>query len=343
MQEKTMEHIKESLSEKRAALNEWLDASQKGSQADLCCPEGPEPVLAHLATVDQAIAKAKAGTLGVCTVCGEVVEDRLLEVDYTACVCLTHLSGEELTHLEDEIALAGTVQKALLPEETPSIPGLEVAAYSRPAEFVGGDYFDFIDFRAGTHGLLIADVAGHGVSAGLQMANLQALARAIIPTTDSPTAVVRRLDGLLRHNIRFTTFVSLFIGAFDAKARTLSYCNAGHNPPLIWHEEQGKEPAPHWLDPTGPAIALVEEAHFDGAVLHLQAGDVLVLYTDGVVEATDRDNNFFGTRSLVSAVQRSHQSAPREIIHGIRQSIEEFRGGRPLADDVTLVVCKVAS
>jgi sigma-B regulation protein RsbU (phosphoserine phosphatase) len=342
MQDKTMERIKESLSQKRDTLNEWLSASQAGTETDVCCPEGPAPVRAHLETVEQAIARAESGTLGVCTVCGEVVENRLLEVDYTACVCLTHLSSEQVAHLEDEIELAKTVQKALLPEETPHIPGLEVAAYSRPAEFVGGDYFDFIDFRSGTHGLLITDIAGHGVSASLQMANLQALARAIIPTTDSPPDVASRLHRLLRHNIRFTTFASLFIGAFNYKSGTLSYCNAGHNPPLVWHEDAGGEPSPRWLGPTGPAIALVEEAQFGGAVLNLYAGDVLVLYTDGVVEATDRDDNLFGTERLAHTVQRWHRSPPREIVHGIRQSIEEFSAGRPLADDVTLVVCKVA-
>jgi len=130
---------------------------------------------------------------------------------------------------------AMTIQKALLPQEIPNIPGLDVAAFSRPAEFLGGDYFDFIDFSADTHGLVIADVAGHGVSASLQMAGLQALARAIIPTSHSPAEVVTHIHNLFRHNIRFTTFVTVFIGAFNPTSSSFTYCNAGHNPPLLLH------------------------------------------------------------------------------------------------------------
>jgi hypothetical protein len=108
-----------------------------------------------LDVIDDAISKADSGTFGKCEVCHEDVEPELLEVDYTARVCLEHLSKEERHHLESELELAKDVQKMLLPQEVPNIPGLEIAAFSRPAQIVGADYFDFIDFSNGFHGLAI--------------------------------------------------------------------------------------------------------------------------------------------------------------------------------------------
>ncbi|MFA9404061.1 MAG: PP2C family protein-serine/threonine phosphatase, partial [Anaerolineales bacterium] len=102
------------------------------------------------------------------------------------CVCLDHFSVEEVRDLEHELELAQAVQKTLLPQAIPKMPGLEIAAYSRPAQLLGGDYFDFTEFKDGKYGLAIADVAGHGVSASLHMASIQAMLRSIVPTSHSP-------------------------------------------------------------------------------------------------------------------------------------------------------------
>jgi sigma-B regulation protein RsbU (phosphoserine phosphatase) len=341
MQNTMLERIGAYLLEKRDSLGEWLSASPPEKKEVLLGPSNQQEVVNYLGSIEQAIVETESGSLGLCRVCGDPVEDELLEVDYTANVCLEHLSNEEIGRLEGELELAKTVQKALLPQEAPSIPGLEVAAYSRPAEFLGGDYFDFMDFGADTHGLVIADVAGHGVSASLQMASLQALARAIIPTSHSPVEVAKRIHSLFSHNIHFTTFVTMFIGAFDSTTRTLSYCNAGHNPPLVLHPDSSQGTPVDWLRPTGPAIGLVEVNEFGQGELSLQPGDLLVLFTDGVIEAANPENELFGTEHLVEVVQRLHNSSPREVILGIRKTVEEFIENSPLADDITLVVCRI--
>ncbi len=341
MENTMIERIGTYLLQKRAVLGEWLTVSPAEKRTILLGPANQEAVLNHLGAIDEAIAKTKSGALGVCKVCGGAVDEDLLEVDYTADVCIDHLSDEEITRLEDELELAKTVQKALLPQEAPSIPGLDVAAYSRPAEFLGGDYFDFIDFDADTHGLVIADVAGHGVSASLQMASFQALTHAIVPTSHSPAEAAKRIHGLFSHNIHFTTFVTLFIGAFSPTTRKLTYSNAGHNPPLVFHPDRGQGNSVSWLRPTGPAIGLVEVNEFGESALFLHSGDLLVLYTDGVIEAEDPNNNFFGTERLVGVVEQFYNSSPRELIRGIREAIEEFVVDRPLSDDMTLVVCKI--
>jgi sigma-B regulation protein RsbU (phosphoserine phosphatase) len=342
MEKPILDRIGTYLFQKRLALSEWLSVSPQDEKEVQLGPTNQAAVLHHLEVIDDAIAKTETGVLGVCKVCCCQVEPELLEVDYTENVCLEHLSGAEISRLEDELELAKTVQKALLPQEAPSIPGLDVAAYSRPAEFLGGDYFDFVDFGVEDHGLVIADVAGHGVSASLQMASFQALTRAIVPVSGSPAEAAKRIHGLFSHNIHFTTFVTLFIGTFNPPTRRLTYCNAGHNPPLLFHSSPGQGTSVSWLSPTAPAIGLVEESQFDQRVLALHPGDLLVLYTDGVIEAAAPDNTFFGTDRLAGVVERLQNSSPRDVILGIRETMEGFMGDRPPSDDITMVACRIS-
>ena len=169
--------------------------------ADLDVEGEPMPVYVHV--IDHAIAQADDRTLGLCVVCHDYVEPELLEMDYTTCVCLDHLSAHAKRQLEDELELSQAVQRALLPQEIPAIPGLEVAAFSRPAQIVGGDYFDFVHFADGTHGLAIADVAGHGVAAGLLMASIQTALHTLVPLCDSPAEVMQRWLAQMRIPMRW--------------------------------------------------------------------------------------------------------------------------------------------
>ena len=340
METTMLERIRTHLAQKRAALGDWLGASPADKQAVLLGSSSQAEVRAHLEAIDTAIEKCECGELGVCKVCGLSVDDNLLEMDYNADVCIEHLSSEEIDRLEDELELAKDVQKALLPQDAPNIPGLDVAAYSRPAAYVGGDYFDFIDFNEETHGLLIADVAGHGVSASLQMASLQALTRVIIPASDSPAQVVERIHDLFGHNIRFDTFVTMFMAAFRPATRMFTYCNAGHNPPIFLQADADQGSTESWLRPTGPAVGLVEEPKFSQRSLDLHQGDLVVMYTDGVVEAADHAKNFFGSDHLAEVVRGLYTSSPREVVRAIRQDLEGFMMGEPPSDDMTLVVCR---
>jgi sigma-B regulation protein RsbU (phosphoserine phosphatase) len=248
---------------------------------------------------------------------------------------------EERHQLESELALAQEVQKTLLPQEVPNIPGLEIAAFSRPAQIVGGDYFDFVDFSNGLHGLAIADVAGHGVSASLHMASIQALLRTLVPINISPADVMRQIHKLFIHNIRFETFVTFFIGAFDPSTKTLTFSNAGHQPPLVLHKNKSKKESVEMLRPTGAAIGLVEGAEFTEKTIELHEEDLLVLYTDGITEAVNLQNQEFGRERLIKLSQQVNNSPVKQVVQEIRQGLEEFSEGKPLADDTTIVVCKI--
>jgi sigma-B regulation protein RsbU (phosphoserine phosphatase) len=338
-----LERMRNGLAQKQNNLTEWLYTTPLGKKKVLLGPSTEQSVQARLDVIDDAISKADSKTLGKCEVCHEVVETELLEVDYTACVCIEHLSGKERRQLESELELAQEVQKTLLPQEVPNIPGLEIAAFSRPAQIVGGDYFDFVDFSDGLHGLAIADVAGHGVSASLHMASIQALLRTLVPINKSPAEVMRQIHKLFIHNIRFETFVTFFIGAFDVSTKTLTFSNAGHQPPLVLHKNKSQKESVEMLRPTGAAIGLVEEAEFTEKKIELYEEDLLVLYTDGVTETANLQNQEFGRERLIKLSKQLIKAPVKKVVQEIRQGLEEFSVGKPIADDITIVICKIKS
>jgi sigma-B regulation protein RsbU (phosphoserine phosphatase) len=300
-----------------------------------------QAVYAHVQVLDTAIEKAADQTLGLCQVCHGYVASSHLEMDYTACVCLDHFSVEQRRQLEFELELSQTVQRAMLPQQIPDIPGLELAAFSRPAQIVGGDYFDFLRFRDDAYGLAIADVAGHGLSTGLLMASVHTALLTLAPMSEVPAEIVQRLNRLFCHNIHLTTFVTLFLGRFDQATRTLTYCNAGHNPPLVLHTSANNGRSPAWLQPTGAAIGLIEEAQFRMETVTLSPGDILLLYTDGVTEAINRREEEFGRERLAEFARQSSHLPARDLVGEVRRLLQEFTDGQPLADDTTIIACKM--
>jgi sigma-B regulation protein RsbU (phosphoserine phosphatase) len=339
---RVLDQIRQTLSAKRNNLSDWLAATPASKQDLQLGNETEQAVLDHLDTLGQAAEKAGDGSLGLCDVCHDYVETRLLEMDYTSCVCLEHFSDEERRTLEFELEMAQTVQLSLLPQQPPQTPSLEVAAFSRPSQIIGGDYFDFLDFLDGGVGLAIADVAGHGVSASLHMAGIQTLLRSLAPGSVSPAAALEHIHRLLVHNVRFTTFVTMFLGAFDTRSNILTYCNAGHNPPLVLRGGQNDGETTSWLWPTAAAVGLVEQGQFHSATIHLAPGDLLLMYTDGITEASNRQGEEFGRERLEASARSASRLPAAELIRSLRQAVEAFSGEESQADDQTLLVCKIA-
>jgi sigma-B regulation protein RsbU (phosphoserine phosphatase) len=335
----TLSRIQASLQMRRTVLTDWLRSTPAQKKQMRLGPADERAVELHVETVETAIQKAKDETLGICTVCHDYVDTGLLEMDYTTSVCLAHFSAEEVSRLEAELELAQSVQKALLPHQAPAIPGVQVAAFSRPAQILGGDFIDFPQFRDGAHGLLIGDVAGKGVSAGLLMASVQASARTLALDADSPAQVLQRVNDMFCHNVHMTTFVTLFLAHLDPDLRTLTYCNAGHNPPLLFRGQPASGEIT-WLNPTNPAIGLVEDSQFKARTISLLPGDLLLLYTDGVTEAENAQGEEFGPERLAEFLTPG-QSA-RAIVLGLQQKLQEFTASGPLADDTTIVACRIA-
>jgi sigma-B regulation protein RsbU (phosphoserine phosphatase) len=341
MDERLLTRIRTSLKSKRDALQEWANNAEPQVVQAALGPSGREALERHLAVIDTAIEQTDHNTLGMCVVCHEPVESRLIQMDYTSCVCIEHFSDEERRSLESELELAGSVQRSLLPQQVPTFPHLDIAAFSRPAQIVGGDYFDFFPFAGGRQGLAISDVAGHGMSSSLIMASMQTMLRTLTQDYQSPAELVSRINRLCIHNIQFTTFVTLFMAAFEPESRQLTYCNAGHNPPILLRGPAAATRDVEWLAPTGPAVGLTEDSTFTDETVTFERGDLLVMYTDGVTEATDPRGAFFGPERLTSVVSENASLSAHDLLHALRQALQSFTGGATQADDVTILVLRV--
>lgn len=339
MQTSVINLIREGLLEKRENLSHWQVATPEPQRQLELGPADESAVQAELEIIDASLQKIETGEYGICEICHDPVDAELLQMDFTATVCLGHYTETELRALESELQLSQVIQRALLPQQVPSLPGYDIVAFSRPAQIVTGDYFDFLQFEDGTQGFVVADVSGHGVSAGMLMTNLQTVFHTLTPETDSPVDVLKRINRLYIHNINFTTFVTLFFAKLNPQTRRLSYASAGHNPPLLYRRSTGEN---SWLKPTGPAIGLMEEYRVQLDSIELCQGDILLLYTDGIVEALNsRQNEQFGYDRLLEVVRQNGGLPASELMHKIRQALIEFTQGSLLSDDITLVICKV--
>ena len=341
MDSKTLDVFLEKLRQQRQGLLDWLNGTAVEKRKINVGPAGDETVHQHLQVIETAITKAQNQTLGRCEVCKDDVEAERLEMDFTTSVCIDHYSDEQKRQLESELELSHKVQKSLLPQGIPHIHGLPLAAFSQPARIVGGDYFDFFQFRDGTHGLAIADVMGKGLPASMLMASLQSSLRILVPEHDSPATVAQRLNRLFCHNIHLLRFITLFLGHYDPETRTLTYCNAGHHPPLLWRSQDTSAKPAHWLQPNGAAIGLAERFNFTTSSVTLSPGDVLVLYTDGLTEAMNERRMEFGDARLAETVRQHSESSPKDIVRTLRQAVQDFTGSPDVADDLTLLVGKV--
>lgn len=331
------QRIQVGLTAKRQNVTEFLESAPE-SKIDLCC-EDEHAIHSHLEVIETALDEIEDQTFGVCAVCHGHVDPGLLEMDYTVSVCLDHFSEQERRRLEEELELSAIVQRALLPQIPPQIPGVELAAFSRPAAIVGGDYFDFFHYRDGSHGLVIADIPGHGVSAGMLMSSLQMAIRTMAPETDAPSEILERINRFYIHNINFTTFVTIFLARFDPVTHMLTYVSAGHNPPAIVHQPDSEVT---WLKPTAPAIGLSEEFLPRTECVTLVQGDVLFLYTDGLTEAFNQMLEQFGSSRLAELLRKNAGLGASEIIQSVRQGLEHFGDGHTLEDDTTFIALKIA-
>lgn len=339
METSVLQYIKDGIAQQKESLVEWLTRTPANVKQLRTGFAGEDAVLGHLHTLDTALQRAEKHTLGLCTVCNDYIEQERLEMDYTACVCLEHLSGEERTRLESDLELSQKVQRALLPHQLPTIHGLEIAAFSQPARIVGGDYFDFLRMKDGSHAIIIADVMGKGMPASMLMASLQASLHIIAPESVEPAEVVTRLNQIFCHSIRITKFVTLFFGRYDERTGVLTYANAGHNPPLV-HRAGGSFQA---LLPTGAAIGLIEQTSFSQSAITLNPGDRMLLYTDGVVESMDGTHQQFGQERLESLLKDDAMARPHTVIASLKRRLRSFSGEGNPADDTTVIALRVTA
>jgi sigma-B regulation protein RsbU (phosphoserine phosphatase) len=249
---------------------------------------------------------------------------------------LAELAKRERDELAREVQLAAEVQQSILPRSIPSVPGFELAARMYPAKIVAGDYYGFITLPQGEIGLVIADVSGKGVAAGLLMPSIEVVLQMDAPRFPSPCDLLRSFNKVVCQITDRSRFISLFYGKLCPQSRMLEYTNAGHNPPLLIRA--GADPIP--LDKGGLVLGLLPGADYESDKVELRAGDVLVLYTDGTVEAENPAGEEYSARRLATVVSSHLEQSPSELIETIHASVVEFAETARLADDLTLVVLK---
>ncbi len=338
MQVNLFQRLQKGLLEKRHNLTDWVSAAPISEKQIRTGAPDAQPIQSHLDVIDNTLEAIQAGTLGVCDVCHDTVDIGLLDMDYTCCVCLEHYSAQEKHQLEEELEFSQAVQRALMPQDVPMPTDVDLAAFSRPAQIVSGDYFDFFKFKDGSDGLAIADAVGHGVSAGLLMSSMQTALRLLAPENINPATILDRVNRLFLHNVNFTTFVTVFLASYDTATRKITYSNAGHNPPLLYHPQDS---CITQLLPTSAAVGLVEYFNPSTESLNLYPGDVLLLYTDGVTEARNDVGEFFGLDRLAELIKRSADLPSVEMVRTIRQGMETFMNGYTPQDDTTFVAIKI--
>lgn len=237
---------------------------------------------------------------------------------------------------EHEIAEARAIQEGFLPKEIPQMPGYEIASAWQSARVVGGDYFDVLPFEPETFGLCIADVAGKGLPAALLMSNLQAAVRGLASSTLSPDDLCARLNALLCRNMASDRFVTLFYAQLDGASRRLCYTSAGHNPPFVLHQDGSHER----LNEGGGVLGVFTNQTFHAGVVELRRGDRIVLYTDGVTEASNGADEEFGEERLLQVLQENRGVSAQELQKRILSAASDFCGGT-WRDDATLLVLVV--
>lgn len=253
-----------------------------------------------------------------------------------------HEQLQELLNVRDqerEMEIAKDIQMGLLPSSLPDLETISIAGLCVPAHEVGGDYYDFINRNNQTYDLVVADVSGHNIGSALIMAEARTFIHARIDSIRQPSEMLQALNSYFLKDLdRSDLFVTMFYLQFCPQDHRLLYSNAGHNNPLIWRHRTQKIEI---LDAEGLIFGIKKNIIFEQKTTHLEAGDILLLYTDGIIEAESSDKDFFGTERLGKLLEECTELPPQDIIDRIMNQVRIFTGMRHFNDDITLVVMKV--
>jgi serine phosphatase RsbU (regulator of sigma subunit) len=274
---------------------------------------------------------------------GRFTEDHLKLLTTLASVAAIRVENARLTEarfqqerLERELQLAMEIQQRFQPTASPQIPGYEFQGISFPCYEIGGDYYDFIQRDDGRLVIALGDVSGKGTAAALLMSSLHAAIHAQTGSHDTIVETISAVNKYLAENIPPNRFVTLFYAELDPESGAVSFLNAGHNPPLIVHAAGTVEQ----LASGGLPLGIKADADYREGRTHMQMGDVLVIYSDGVTEAASPSGEEFGPTRLYEVVSRNVDASAAGIRDRIESALTKFSQGTKAADDITLVIVK---
>ncbi|MGC8875192.1 MAG: GAF domain-containing protein, partial [Chloroflexia bacterium] len=249
---------------------------------------------------------------------------------------LLQQEAEARQRLEQELAVAREIQRRLLPECCPQLPGWSIDVAWEAAHEIGGDFYDFVMLPDGRLGLLVGDVSDKGVPAALFMVLSRSLVRASAVSHPSPAEVLLHVNRLLLEDSRAEMFVSAFYAVLDPRNGEMRYTSAGHNPALVVRADG----ATALLDAPGVILGVVPDARLEERSLRLEVGDILVLYTDGITETINRAEEEFGLERLGRIVSERRTDPLPSIRQAVLEALQQFGEGRPVFDDLTLLLLR---
>jgi len=243
----------------------------------------------------------------------------------------------EKQRLEEELKIAHQIQQGLLPKSIPEIPRYQLAARTIASKQVGGDYFDIVPLDEHRYLLVIADVSGKGTPAALLMANLQATIRALAPIDLTIADATARVNDLIYDNTSADNFITFFWGILNTEDNTFKYVNAGHNHPFYCKGDRSVRR----LDKGGMILGVVRSlATYEHEIIHLQPGDTVVMFTDGVSEAMNSRNEEYGEERIEKVMLHSECESAGLLLDSIFSSVREYADPDNQSDDITALVIK---
>jgi serine phosphatase RsbU (regulator of sigma subunit) len=274
----------------------------------------------------------------------EFTKDDLSLLTVMANVAAIRIENARLAEIEQterimqrDLSQAAEIQGRMLPDKAPIVPGTDLAGFNVPCRTVGGDYYDFFPFPDGRVALALGDVSGKGMPASLMMMALHARVQVLAEDPGDLAAFMSRLNKATCAKCPSNRFITFFFCVLDTKTGELTFANAGHNPPIVVRANGEAE----MLEGGGCVLGILPIAPYSEMRIKLEKGDMLVLYSDGVTEANDIDQNEYDEERFIEVLKRHHTEPASEIVNAVMKSVAEFAAGAPQADDITLVVAKV--
>jgi serine phosphatase RsbU (regulator of sigma subunit) len=239
--------------------------------------------------------------------------------------------------MAEELRLASQVQRSLLPPPYAD-PHLEIAREFIPVREIGGDYYDLVPLRDGRLAIALGDVMGKGVPAALLAANLKACLRAHLESGElRPAELITRVNRLFWEVTPKGLFASLFFGVLDQDQGVLEFVNAGHDHPFLIRADSTLRD----LDEGGTVLGLLEDSRYERGAVAVAKGDVIVLFTDGLTDRTNREGELYGVHRLKEAARRNHEAGSRLLLYSLLGDVQSFSAGEPAEDDMTLLVARL--
>jgi phosphoserine phosphatase RsbU/P len=312
------------LRERRESLMEWLsEASSVGQRS-----------ATQLGDLQLALRRLETTGEVPCAACDGTVEHDVLLGCPTATLCLECMGENDLRLLEDDLRVAREVDRSLLPRRVPSTDAFCFGVHYQPSRILSGDFYDFLGRENSKEvGLLVGDVAGKGIPAGLLRSTFQATFRSLSRQGLSPAELLETANRQLMDTSHPGRFATVFYAVLCYETGALTYANGGHNPPIIRRASGDID----LLGATGMVVGILPTARYDESSVTLEAGDVLALYSDGVTEAENPSGEPFGEMRLAELVGRLRHLPAQEVATTAAVELERFAPGEP-SDDRTLVI-----